>query len=104
VHAFRFNTNYIGPIYVNRSYVKVTSRAGTRYLPVKTLYGKTIRAVWKLNATERRLRTKRFTYQVFLKSRKNGALVRSAPRVLLIRSNGTFSVTTTAQPTVQPIQ
>ncbi len=85
--VFRIHVRHLGTIDRSRSYIKVSSAAGTRYLKITS--GSTGR-VWTsfvLSAKERKLKTKRFTYQAFLKSTVNGSLVRSAPRVILIKSS-----------------
>jgi hypothetical protein len=84
--AFRIRLVHVGTVDYSRSYVKVTSAAGTRYLHLAKVGTTGAGTVWRLTRSEQRLRTKRFTYQAFLKSRKNGAMVKSPPRVVLIRS------------------
>ncbi|MCW2926641.1 MAG: hypothetical protein JWM86_609 [Thermoleophilia bacterium] len=86
-YAFRINASHVGTVDTSRSYIKVTSAAGTRYLKVARVgTGGAVGTVWKLTAAERRLRVKRFTYQAYLKSTKNGSMVRSQLRVVLIRT------------------
>lgn len=85
-YAFRIRLSYIGTIDHSRSYVKVNSVAGARFLKVAPAKGGGAVAIWRLNATERRLRTKRFAYQAHVKSAVNGAMVKSQLRVLLIRT------------------
>ena len=63
----------------------IKSGAGTRYVKVKKVVGG-VQAVWTLNAAERRLKNKRFTYQVFTKATANDSLVRSRFAVLVIKS------------------
>jgi hypothetical protein len=84
--AFRIRLSHVGTVDYSRSYVKVTSAAGTRFLKVAPVGTGGAGTVWKLTAAEQRLRTKRFTYQAFLKSTKNGAMVKSQARVVLIRT------------------
>ena len=84
--AFRIKATHQGTIDVTRSYVKVTSAAGTRFLKVAVASDGAVSTVWRLNAAERKLRTKRFSYQAFLKSTKNGAVVKSPLRVVLVRN------------------
>lgn len=84
--AFRIRLTHIGNVDYSRSYVKVKSAAGTRYLRVGKVGRSGAGTVWRLSAAERRLKTKRFTYQAYLKSTKNGAMVRSQMRVVVIRA------------------
>jgi hypothetical protein len=84
--AFRIKLSHVGSADYSRSYVRIKSAVGTRYLKVARAKDGNVIALWRLSPAERRLRTKRFTYQAFLKSRKNGAMVRSQARVVLIRS------------------
>lgn len=84
--AFRIHVQHQGTIDASRSYIKVQSAAGTRYLKVNGRASGKVWASWRLTAKERRLKTKRFTYQSFLKSTTNGAMVKSAPRVVLVRT------------------
>ncbi|MCW2922963.1 MAG: hypothetical protein JWM98_367 [Thermoleophilia bacterium] len=85
-YAFRIRATHVGLVDYTRSYIKVTSAAGTHYLKVASAGKLTAGTVWRLTASERRLRTKRFTYQAFLRSKHNGAMVRSQLRVVLIRT------------------
>jgi hypothetical protein len=84
IYAYRIHVRHQGTIDGSRSYIKVRSAAGTRYLKVRKADGK-VWALWRLTTKERRLKTKRFTYQSFLKSATNGAMVKSPPRVVLIK-------------------
>lgn len=84
--TFRIGVEYSGKVDLRRSYIRVQSRAGTRYVKVVHQRNGLAVAMWTLNANERRLATKRFSYQAFIKSSKNGALVRSPAKVLVIRS------------------
>jgi hypothetical protein len=84
IYAYRIHVRHQGTIDGSRSYIKIRSAAGTRYLKVRHSEGKAW-ALWRLTDGERRLKTKRFTYQSFLKSAKNGAMVKSPPRVVLIK-------------------
>lgn len=93
--AFRINVTHEGAIDPSRSWVKIKSAAGTRFVSVAASGSGAVRGVFRLTAAERRLRTKRFVYQTFLRSQRNGAMVRSPQRVLLIRS-------TAPVPTWQP--
>lgn len=83
--AYRIHTTHVGAIDYTRSYIKVKSKAGTRYLKVASKGSNRAQSFWRLTTAERRLKSKRFTYQAFLKSAKNGSLVRSQVRVVLIR-------------------
>lgn len=85
-HTFKIRATHVGAVDYTRSYVKVTSAAGSRYLKVGRSGTLAASGIWRLSAAEQRLKTKRFTYQAFLKSRKNGALVRSQLRVVLIKT------------------
>jgi hypothetical protein len=86
-YAFRIRGAHIGTdVDYRRSYIMIKSAAGTRYIHVAKAAANSVGAVWTLSANERRLKTKRYTYQLFLKSTKNGSLVRSAPKVLLIKT------------------
>lgn len=102
--AFRIRLEHVGDVDYSRSYIKVTSRAGTRYLKVARV-GTTLGAgtVWRLNAAERRLGTKRYQYQAYLKSKKNGAFVRSAVKVVVIRRGTRAPAWTPDTQTVKPI-
>jgi hypothetical protein len=84
--AFRVHVQHEGEIDGSRSYVKVTSAAGSRFLKVKTGADGKAWALLRLTAAERKLRSKRFTYQAHLKSTKNGAIVRSQLRVVLVKA------------------
>ena len=84
--AFRVSATHEGAIDATRSYLKVTSAAGTRYLKVAVAADGSVATVWRLSAAERRLRTKRFSYQMFLRSAKNGAVVKSPQRVVVVRN------------------
>jgi hypothetical protein len=84
--AFRVHVQHEGEIDGSRSYVKVTSAAGSRFLKVKTGADGKAWALLRLTPAERKLRSKRFTYQAHLKSTKNGALVRSQMRVMLVKA------------------
>jgi hypothetical protein len=86
MYAFRIRLRHLGTADYSRSYIKVHSAAGTRYLHVTRAKDGSVTALWRLSRAERRLKTKRFTYQAFLKSRKNGSMVRSQARVVLIRA------------------
>lgn len=84
-YNFSIGIAYSGGADLSRSYVRIISKAGVRYLPVKTTGEGSAAATWKLTRAERKLRTRRFRYQAFIKSTKNGALVKSEVRVVLIR-------------------
>lgn len=84
--AYRIRLRHVGPVDYSRSYIKVRSAAGTRYLRISKAKDGGIGTVWRLNAAERGLRTKRFVYQAYVKSAKNGAMVRSQQRVVVIRA------------------
>jgi hypothetical protein len=88
-NAFRIRLSHVGTVDYSRSYIKVTSAAGTRYLKLAKVGTDGAGTVWRLNAAEQRLRNKRFSYQAFLKSTKNGAMVRSPMRVVPIRAKQT---------------
>lgn len=100
---FRIRLEHVGDVDLSRSYIKVTSRAGTRYLKVAAVGANGAGTVWRLDAKERRLGTKRYQYQAFLKSRKNGAMVRSQVRVIVIRGGTTPPAWTPDRQTVNPI-
>lgn len=85
VYAFRIHVQHLGTIDKSRSYVKISSAAGTRYVKVTGKADGKAFGLLRLTAAERRLKTKRFTYQAFIKSTENGALVKSPPRVMLVR-------------------
>ncbi|MCW2960388.1 MAG: hypothetical protein JWM90_775 [Thermoleophilia bacterium] len=86
-YAFRIRGAHLGTgVDYSRSYVMVKSAAGTRYLKVVKTGTAGVGTVWRLTANERRLKSKRFTYQLFLKSTRNGALVKSAPKVVIIKA------------------
>ena len=103
-YAFRITGTHVGTVDATRSYVKITSAAGTRYLKVANVgEGGTVQAVWRLTTAERRLRTKRFSYQLFIKSTKNGAVVKSPQRVVLIKSPAKRPKWTPDRTTVKPI-
>ncbi len=103
-YAFRITGTHVGTVDATRSYVKVTSAAGTRYLKVANVgTGGTVQAVWRLTLAERRLRTKRFTYQLYVKSTKNGALVKSQQRVVVLRSPAAKPKWTPDRTTVKPV-
>lgn len=85
---FRFTIalGYSGNADLAKSYVKVTSKAGTRYLPMTAgASGGAASATWLLSRDERALKRREFKYQAFLKSTKNGAMVKSVMRVLVIK-------------------
>ncbi len=103
-HAFRITAKHVGTVDATRSYVKVTSAAGTRYLKVaKVGSGGTVQTVWRLTAAERKLRTKRFSYQLFLKSTKNGATVKSQQRVVVLKAPAKNPKWTPDRTTVKPV-
>ncbi|MCB0879636.1 MAG: hypothetical protein KDC46_11755 [Thermoleophilia bacterium] len=85
-YAFRVHVQHLGTIDKSRSYVKISSAAGTRYVRLTGKADAKAFGLIRLTAKERRLKTKRFTYQAFLKSTVNGSLVKSPPRVLLVRA------------------
>lgn len=101
--AYRIKLAHVGDVDYSRSYIKVTSRAGTRYLRLAGVGTTAAGTVWRLNMAERRLRTKRYTYQAFLKSKANGALVKSQLRVVVIRNGGANPSWTPDRTTVNPI-
>jgi hypothetical protein len=76
---------HLGTIDRSRSYVQVRSAAGTRYLKVRGDTEGRAWALWQLTPAERRLKRKQFTYQAHLRSTANGAMVKSPPRVVLVR-------------------
>lgn len=84
--VLRVHVEHLGTIDARRSYIKVTSKAGTRYLKVRSNGKGKVWATWVLNKNERGLKTRKFTYQAFLKSAVNGAMVRSPYRVVLIKT------------------
>ena len=88
VSKFRFSigVGYTGNGDLAKSYVKVTSKAGTRFIPLKAgATGGAASANWLLSAGERALKKREFKYQAFIKSNKNGAMVRSEMRLLVIK-------------------
>jgi hypothetical protein len=84
-YRFMIDVSYTGEVDLLRSYIRIQSSAGTRYIPLRANGTGKALGSWLQAAAERRLKTKKFTYQVFLKAKKNGAMVRSAPRILLIK-------------------
>jgi hypothetical protein len=100
---FRIRLAHLGSVDLSRSYVKVTSRAGTRYLKLAKVSAHGAGTLWKLSAAERRLGTKRYSYQAFLKSRRNGAMVRSQVRVVLIKRGTRAPAWKPDRRTVKPI-
>jgi hypothetical protein len=100
---FRIRLTHVGDVDLTRSYIKISSRAGTHYLKVAAVGTGGAGTIWRLNAAERRLGTKRYTYQAFLKSKKNGAMVRSQVRVVVIRSGTRHPAWTPDRQTVNPI-
>jgi hypothetical protein len=84
-YAFRIKVTNLGGADLSRSYIQVKSAAGTRYLHLKKIVGGS-QAVWILNPAERRLKSKRFEYQAYLKSTTNAALVKSQKRVVLVKN------------------
>jgi hypothetical protein len=103
-YAFRITAKHVGTVDPTRSYIKVTSAAGTRYLKVaKVGEGGTVQGVWRLTAAERRLRTKRFSYQLYVKSTKNGAMVKSQQRVVLLKAPAKRPKWTPDRKTVKPV-
>lgn len=103
-YAFRITGKHVGGVDATRSYVKLTSAAGTRYLKVASVgTDGTVQGVWRLTTAERRLRTKRFTYQLFLVSTKNAAVVKSPQRVVLLKSPASNPKWTPDRTTVKPV-
>ena len=84
--AFRIRISHVGAVDLTRSYIKISSAAGTRYLKLAKVGEQGASTVWKLTPAERKLKTKRFSYQAYVKSTKNGAMVRSQLRVVLIKA------------------
>lgn len=97
VSAFALKVKTVGGIDPSSSYIKVQSAAGVRTLKVAKISGG-VQAVWKLSAAEKKLKSKRFTYQVFTKSKTNGAIVRSRVGVVVIKSNAAKKTTTSVSP------
>jgi hypothetical protein len=85
-NRFWINVAYEGGIDLRRSYVRIRSKAGTRYVPLTSVTTTSARANWVRSASERRLRPGRYEYQAFLRSAKNGAVVRSASRVIVVQT------------------
>lgn len=85
-NRFWIDVTYQGAIDLRRSYVRIRSRAGTRYVPIASVKTNVARANWVRSSSERRLRPGRYEYQAFLKSTKNDAVVRSAPRVIVVKT------------------
>jgi hypothetical protein len=84
-YGFRIRLTHLGSADMTRSYIQVKSAAGTRYLKLTPVAGGA-QAVWILNGNERRLKTKRFEYQAYLRSTKNTSLVKSQKRVVLVKA------------------
>jgi hypothetical protein len=84
-YGFRLRVKTSGAINVSKSYIQIKSAAGTRYIKVKKIVGG-VQGVYTLNAAERKLKSKRFTYGVMVKSAANGSMVRSRYAVLVIKS------------------
>lgn len=101
--AYRIRLAHVGAVDLTRSYIKLSSAAGTRYLPLAKVGASGAGTVWRLTTAERRLRTKRFTYQAFVKSTKNGAVVKSQLRVVVIRATSTPPKWTPDRTTVNPV-
>lgn len=88
ISKFRFSigVGFSGNGDLAKSYVKITSKAGTRYIPLKAgATGGAATGNWLLSASERALKKREFTYQAYIKSNKNGAMVRSEMRLLVIK-------------------
>ena len=85
-NRFWIHTTYEGGIDLKRSYVRIRSKVGTRYVPVTSVATNVVRANWVRSASERRLRPGRYEYQAFLKSAKNGAFVKSPARVIVVQT------------------
>ncbi len=87
-HTISIGVSFEGEIDASRSYIRIKSKAGTRYIPVtlkKTDGGTSVEGVWKQKKQETRLRPGKFTYQALLKSTKNDAFVKSEVRVILLK-------------------
>lgn len=84
-YRFMIDVTFTGGADLTHSYVRIKSKAGTRYLPLHAVSATKATATWPLSKSERRLKRKQYTYQAFLKSTKNHVMVRSAPRVVLIK-------------------
>jgi len=87
-NRFWINVKFEGGADLTTSYVRIKSKAGTRYVRLAATGTTSARATWVRSATERRLRPGRYEYQVFLKSAKNGSVVRSASRVIVVQTKG----------------
>jgi hypothetical protein len=85
-YRFSIGVGFSGNADLTRSYVKVISKAGVRYVPLRAgATGGEASANWRLTTAERRLKDRSYRYQAFIKSTKNGAMVRSPMRILVIK-------------------
>lgn len=93
-NRFRIEVAYEGGVDLSRSYVRIRSRAGTRYVRLTAMATKRAQATWIRSTAEQRIRPQTYRYQAFLKSTKNGAMVKSELRLLVIRTRTTTTVPT----------
>jgi hypothetical protein len=84
-YSLQVSIGYNGGVDLSRSYVKVTSKAGHHYIPLRQVGSGAARAMWTLTGPERKLKRRIFSYQAFLKSTKNGAFVKSVVRVIIVK-------------------
>lgn len=94
-NTYRIRVHFTGDVDLLRSYIAVKSGAGTRYVKVAKVSNGIAEGVWKRAGRERR--HTQFKYQGVLKSTKNGAMVKSQLRVMVIK-NG--SASSAAKPSV----
>lgn len=82
---FQIGTTYTGNVDLSRSFVRITSKAGTRILPLVARGNNAAIARWSLTRREWKLKNRVYRYQVYLRSAKNSSQVRSEVRVLVIK-------------------
>lgn len=85
-NRFRIDVTFQGDVNLAGSYVTLRGPSGKRVLKLQRTGKNSAKAVFKRTTAETKIRDARFTYQAHLKSVKNGALVRSEARVILMRS------------------
>lgn len=84
---FRIEVRFSGPADISKSYIKVKSKAGTHNVQLTPYGPNRARGIWKMTSAEQHLRTRKYSYQAFIKSTKNGALVRTHQMVMLITTS-----------------
>lgn len=82
--TFQIRATHNGDVTAARSYITVKSKAGTRYIKVRQVSPGVVEGIWKQTSKERK--QSRFEYQAVLKSVKNGAMVKSQRRVVVIKA------------------